>query len=1135
MKRILILLLGMGLMSQAQQYTRGIGVYPGDPREDFSPALRPGGNEVRNLALRCAAWSSSAYDYNLTAQLATDGIVSTQSPRYIAVSTSQQGELKKHEREWLLDHNWVTNVTLKGTSAWVQIEFHGAPPPAITRIDVDGSVQGPRPENQIWSVAVLASVDGKSWKPLGQATGQARPSGEMKPSIALGAPVDYGFYRLQFDTGRPATWTIGEVAFFNGAGRVEAAGPHNFTSAWKPGGGGEEWVTVDLGASSSIERVALHWIRPPASSVLQVSDDNKAWRNAQTLDSADVTLAAPVKARYARLLLPTAGDAILSEFEVFGRGGIVAEPRPANLGSTWRIERASEVIADGATLSKSGFNDLSWLPATVPGTALVSWLNAGALPDPNFGDNQVMISDSFFQSDFWYRTDFTAPSAPAGRKVWLHFDGVNWKADVWLNGEKLGRIEGAFQRARFDVTARLKPGGKNSLAVLVEKVATPGSTKEKTFENPDKNGGALGSDNPTYHASIGWDWIPTIRGRNTGLWNDVRLTTTGTVTVEDPLVTSKLDGNRVEVTVEVMVQNHGEAPVQGKIGVRIGEKHIENGIKLAVFERKTSTFRVTLDAPKLWWPAGYGDPYLYDAEVSFDDSIALKFKAGIREWRYSEEGGALRFWINGRRFIPKGGNWGFGESMLRYRAREYDAAMRYHADMHFNMVRNWVGQIGEDEFYEAADRHGIVVMQDFWLANPWDGPDPDDNRMFMQNARDTILRIRHHASIGLYCGRNEGYPPKPLDDGIRAALAEMHPGIHYVSSSADDAVSGHGPYRALPVKSYFQTRATPKFHSEMGMPNIVSMESLRAMMDEKDMWPQGRVWGLHDFCLTGAQGGESFREQIDRSYGGAQDVEEWITLAQFVNYDGYRAMFEAQSKNRMGLLIWMSHPTWPSFVWQTYDYYLEPTAGYFGAKKAAEPLHIQWNPLDDSVEVVNYSGGNASKLTARAEVLSLDGAVKWEKTATLDSSEDSVAAAFKIAFPEGLTPVHFVRLRLSAGDRLISENFYWRGVNEYDFRALRKLPKVRLAAKTKVERAGSAWLLSTEVHNTAADPALMVRVKAVRAKTGDRILPALYSDNYVALLPGERRVIRTELQSADTRGEEPRIVIEGFNVAAEGR
>ena len=246
--------------------------------------------------------------------------------------------------------------------------------------------------------------------------------------------------------------------------------------------------------------------------------------------------------------------------------------------------------------------------------------------------------------------------------------------------------------------------------------------------------------------------------------------------------------------------------------------------------------------------------------------------------------------------------------MLRYRAREYDTAVRYHAEMNFNMIRNWVGQIGEDEFYQACDRHGVVVWQDFWLANPWDGPDPDDDAMFLANARDFVLRIRNHPSIGLYVGRNEGYPPPTIDEGIRATLAAFHPDLHYISSSADDVVEGHGPYQAQPQRYYFSQRATPKLHSEMGMPNMVTLDSLRLMMPESAMWPpQGALWGMHDFTNGSAQNGGDFRARIEKNYGPADNVADWLWLAQFENYNGHRAMFEAQSKNRMGLLIWMSH------------------------------------------------------------------------------------------------------------------------------------------------------------------------------------------------------------------------------------
>ncbi len=1125
---------------QAQQYTRGVGVYPGDPKQDWSPVLQPGSTGYRNLALHRPAWHSSSYDYNLTAQLITDGIKTTALPRRVAVSTNQ-GVLGKNEREHLLDDNWVTTVDLQGKSVWLQIELAGGESPLVDRLLVDGSVRAAAPDNQQVTVTVSGSDDGRSWLQLGQSAEIVRPSGELHRTILFQSPARSRFYRLQLDNGRTLTWQVGEVSFFNRDQRVHVGGPYDFASAWMSAGTGEEWVYVDLGATSRFDRVALSWIRAPRSGSLEVSGDAKSWRAIHPLDADDIRLPEPVDARYVRVRMnqPASPEGyVLSEIEVWGQGGVVPRPKPAAgplqlAGGAWKVQRDSQVKAAGEVLSQPGFDDRDWLVATVPGTVLTSYYNAGALPDPNFGDNQLMISDSFFYADFWYRDEFLPPAASSGQRIWLNFAGINWKADVFLNGALLGRIEGAFTRARFDVTGKLAPGKTNALAVRIVKNATPGSVKEKTFQSPDKNGGALGADNPTFHASIGWDWIPTIRGRDTGIWNDVFFTVTGGVTLEDPFVSSALplpDTSRATVHLEVTLRNHDPRPVSGTLSGKFGSLTFSVPVTLAASASKTVTQSLALEDPKLWWPNGYGEPYLYDVELRFGDSGQIHFQAGVRQFTYSEAGGALRIWINGRRFVGMGGNWGFSESMLRYRAREYEAAMRYHRDMHFNMVRNWVGQIGEDAFYEAADRNGIVIMQDFWLANPWDGPDPDDNAMFMRNVKDMLLRIRSHPSIGLYCGRNEGYPLKPLDDAIRAALQELHPGIHYIPSSADDVVSGHGPYQAMSPQFYFTNRATPKFHSELGMPNIVTMDSLKAMMPESAMWPQGDLWGLHDFSLMGAQGGRAFRDRIAKSYGGANDAAGWVSLAQFVNYEGYRAMFEAQSKHRMGLLIWMSHPTWPSMVWQTYDYYLEPTAAYFGAKHAAEPLHIQWNPVTNQVEVVNYSAGAAPGLTASAEILNLDGAVQWQKSCTLDSAEDSTRSCITLEYPPGLTAVHFIRLRLTRGGQVVSENFYWRGLETGNYQAIRTLPKVRLEAATRAQKQGDRWLLVTQLRNPSAHPALMVRLKAVREKSGDRILPALYSDNYVALMPGERRTIQTRLEDADTRGEAPRIAVEGFNV-----
>ncbi len=1160
------------------EFTRGVGMYPGAPEEFFGPELVPDtSGSYRNLALLRPAFASSSYDYNLTAQLVTDGIVDTRMPEWI--TTVVNGEvLPKHEREILTSHGPEAILELPGSDPSVELHLGGGTElPEVDRLvlfvilpqNVDRS-----------SVTFTASVsdDGHVWKKAGTGAGSepmdpanyppdmVRGAHVMMPSIPLDAAHRSRYYRVEFSTGSGgarspfgSTFRLGQVEFHHGDKRVNLGGPYSFTSAWKSAGMDEEWVSVDLGPGASFDSVKLHWIARAAEGKLQVSEDGHQWRDLQALaggegETDEVKLSSPAQGRYVRALLTrpaTAHGYILSEMEVWGRGGFTVKPhapvaaREGRLtlsGGAWKLQRGPQVGAAGEAISAVGFKDAEWVVATVPGTTLTSYLNVGAIPDPNYGQNQLHVSDSFFYADFWYRTEFQAPAAKSGELQWLNLDGINWKAEVFLNGEKLGRVDGGFIRGRFDVTGKLTPGA-NALAILVIKNDTPGSCKQKTYENTGKNGGGLGADNPTYHASIGWDWIPTIRGRNTGVWADVSLQTTGAVTLEDPLVTSVLplpSVSRADVSVEVFAVNHAAQPFAGMLRGRLGEIAFEQKVELAANERKAVKLspathkQLRVDKPQLWWPVGYGEPHLYDVELKLEGRGGLvdrkAFKAGIRQMTSNEDGGILRMFINGRRFIPKGGNWGFGESMLRYRAREYDAAVRYHREMNFNMVRNWVGQIGDEAFYEACDRHGVVIMQDFWLANPWDGPIPEDNAMFLANARDYVARIRNHASIGLYCGRNEWFPPAPLEKGIHVILSELHADIPYIGSSADGPVSGHGPYRALPTAQYFEI-ADPKLHSEIGAPAIPPAESVRAMMPEHAVWPQGLDWGLHDFTLIGAQGGGAFRTLVDEAYGGATNGEDWIKLGEIVSYEAYRAMFEAQSVHRAGVLLWMSHPCWPSFVWQTYDFYFAPTASYFASKKGAEPLHIQWNSMADTIEVVNYSAGNVSGLTALVEVLDMSGKSVAQQSAPIaQAMEDSTTTAMRMRYPAGLSRVHFLRLTLSEGGKVRSSNFYLRGVEQFDYTGIRALGNATVSAETKTERRGDRWMLTTSLKNTSAVPALFLRLEAVRDRSGDRILPAIYEDGYFALMPGETKTLTTELREADTRGERAKVLVKGFNV-----
>ncbi len=1167
---------------RSNYYTRGIGSYPGSPKEDFSPELHPDYSNYRNIALLRSAFNSSSYDYNLTAQMITDGVVSEQKPSYIDLSTSE-GSFPRREREWLLDQGPYSNNSIFGDDTFVQISLNNDWKEAADQVQFRGMVAyDEKKAKGGFDIICKGSNDGQHWDVLGELKGNDLPGTasrykahsdpnkvtseektlsvrRINETISFSKKGEYAQYQLQFKMPGAVYWTLYETNYSNKGELVDFLPSKFYNSSWMSASAKEEWVYVDLGSQSDFDQVKLHWINKAVKGKVQVSDDTKTWNDLAELPGGESKvdeISVKGKGRYVRVLMQqSANDKcyLLSELEVMGKGGLVAEPAampaPASdeiilSGGNWKVQRASEVNVKGEEISSTSFSPKNWIVATVPGTVLSSYKNIGAVPNPNYADNLLHISESFFNSNFWYRNEFNVPEGFKKKRLFLNFDGINWKANVYLNGKKLGRIEGAFIRGNFDVTDAVT-SGKNVLAVEIIKNSHIGAIKEKYEKNTDFNGGILGADNPTFHASIGWDWISTIRGRNIGIWNDVSLTTSGNVTVKDPFVQAVLplpDTTSAVLTPEVIVKNHVSSPVKGLLSGKIGDITFEQEVELKANEEKTVRFdpekfaQLNVKNPKLWWPKGYGSPYLYDANFTFKvgDKISdtEDFKYGIRQMTFNEDNSILSLFINGRRFIGRGGNWGFGESNLNYRGREYDIAVAYHADMNFTMMRNWVGQIGDKELYEACDRHGVMIWQDFWLANPSDGPDPYNPGMFIANAEDYVKRFRSHASIGLYCGRNEGFPPEQIDKALRNIVKEGHPGLHYISSSADDVVSGHGPYRALPAKEYFTLeRGSDKFHSERGMPNVMNYESLVRTFSPDALWPQNGQWGQHDYTMEGAQSCATFNEIIAKGFGKPSNAKEFADWAQFVNYNGYRGMFESRSLNRKGLLLWMSHPTWPSMVWQTYDYYFEPTAAYFGCKKASEPLHIQWNPATDKIEVVNYSAGSRKGLVAKAQLINMDASVVWEKETKVDSEEDTTNKCIDLEFPSSLSATHFVKLTLTENGKLVSDNFYLRGVEEGNFQAMREMPKVNLKSDVQTGKgAEGLWSGKVILENTTKTPAIMIRVNVVGEKDGLQILPMFYEDNYFSLLPGEKKEISLRWKDEDTRGNAPKVIISGYNV-----
>lgn len=802
----------------------------------------------------------------------------------------------------------------------------------------------------------------------------------------------------------------------------------------------------------------------------------------------------------------------------------------------WTLQSASLVTAPPQEISSPGFDDSQWLPATVPGTVLISYLNAGKIPDPFYADQRFKIDDAFFtDNDFWYRHTFTTHGL-ANRRLWLHFDGINWKANVYVNGHYVGDINGAFIRAKFDITKLVRTGAPNCLAVLIHKVAHPGAVKPKSLKHWLPNGGELGLDSPTFLASIGWNWVPTIPGRNIGIWNGVRLTTTGNVTIDDPWVSTDLplpDGSRADLTIQCDLTNHSQEEQHGILHGEIGDVHFEQPIMLAASQTSPIVLKKTLAHTRLWWPNGMGDQPLYHLKLTFvaGDGVsdATDTTFGIRKLTYTIRDNVLFLSVNGHRVLIRGGNWGMDEGMLRCDADGYDTRVRLHRAMNFNMIRNWCGLTGRDAFYDACDKYGILVWDDFWLANPSDGPDPTDHAMFIANALDKIRRVRGHPSLAIYCGRNEGYPPKEIDDALRAATHDLDGSRYYLSNSAADVVTGHGPYDVRSPEWYFENRGDT-LHSELGIVAVPPVESLRQMFPPDKLWPINDLWGQHDLSQ---ERGPAYLKRLSDSYGPAVDVQDFCRKAQMLNLESAQAMLESwQSRQGSGGLIWMTQAAWPCLICQAYAYDFEPTGAYFGFRKACEPLHILWDRHTNQIKVANDTIEDADNLIAQADIYNLDGTRQWTRSIALHAPAGEATECFSLEFPPDLSDVYFVRLLLTRGPTTLSDNFYWEGKTAGRYQALANLPQVDLTSQATFARddSGKCVIVAT-LHNPGSSVAFGIRLKVQTAVTNQRVLPAFYGDNYFTLLPGQSKSVPIEFDERLLHGEKPRLSYEGWNTA----
>jgi beta-mannosidase len=825
--------------------------------------------------------------------------------------------------------------------------------------------------------------------------------------------------------------------------------------------------------------------------------------------------------------------------------------QPAIPVGNWQLQDAAKVLAEGQSVSAVGYKPVGWYPAVVPGTVLTTLVVNGVYPEPLYGENNRTIPESLCRTSYWYRTELTVPGSLNKGRRWLRFEGINYIANVWVNGRKVGDIKGAFTRGIFDVTDDLTPGKRAAIAVEILPPPHPGTPLEQTVRaGTGPNGGLLGADNPTFHATVGWDWIPGIRDRDMGLWQGVSLFTTGPVTVYNPYIQTDLPLPRVnsaELTADATLTNVSDKAQSGTlVGTYEGARgQFKVPVTLAPGETKTvSSVQVHVDTPRLWWPNGYGPQNLCKLHLKFvigrsvSDTSDTTF--GIHSISYFKPGEkTMTISVNGVPIMCKGGNWGMDEAMKRSPMKRLDAQLRLHHDANCTMIRNWIGMSTQEDFYEACDKYGILIWDDFWLANPADGPPPLHPDWFLQNAREKVVRFRNHPSIGVWCGRNEGNPPKVIDDGLAMLIHELDPVRFYQKhSAAGNGVGGGGPYSLRPYGTYFGP-FRDSLHTEIGAPSIPTLEAVHRMMPEKDWWPLNDDWAEHDLC-RGAQRGDQYPQMVADRFGPLTGLPDFVRKSQLVNYECYRAIFEGRNSklfhNATGVLLWMSNPCQPSFVWQLYSYDLEPNGAEFGTEKACEPIHIQMNPNDGRIQVINNTPQPLAGVTANISIYDLKGkkihTVGMPLTATPSAATDAMIAPA----PDAQSgPVEFVKLELTdAKGKVLSENFYWRTTNgSVDFSALDTLPKAGLTASAERLAAGRTTKIAVTLRNPTQIVALMAHLQLRTSSTGDRVLPVFYSDNYVSLLPGESKRITIECATEDLKGQAPSLVLDGWNTVVE--
>ena len=874
---------------------------------------------------------------------------------------------------------------------------------------------------------------------------------------------------------------------------------------------------------------------------------------------------------------------LLSSIAVLAKSQTRTSTIPITRG--WSLQSSAKVAGTGDVISTTRYQPKGWYPVNFPTTVFAGLIQNKVYPDPLFGmnlrsvpgvtypigtnfSNLEMQPDSPFAVPWWYRTQFTIPANDRGRTLWLQFHGVNYRASVWLNGKEIAKPEqmaGAWRTYEFNVTDTAQFGATNTLAVEVWA--------------PQKDDLAI-----TFV-----DWNPAPPDKNMGLWRGVDLVTSGPVALRYPAVVSKVDSpanTAAHLTVTTLLKNATNQPVEGTLKGRIENVEFAQTVQLGPGEAKDIVFtpdkfpQLDFNNPRLWWPRQMGTPNLYQLNMEFvtsgNTSDRVETQFGIREVNSELTGPDRRaFTINGKKILIRGGGWS-PDMMLRENSQRLQDEINYVRDMGLNTIR-LEGKLETKEFFDLADREGILVMAGWCCCDHWEhwgNWKPQDFDIARESLRDQLYRMRSHPSLVMWLNGSDNPPPPDVEQMYLDVEKQLLWPTPVVSSATakpaggtgDSGVKMTGPYEYVAPSYWLKDVSSAQrpncnvggcggaygFNTETSPgPEVPPIESMEAMVGKDHLWPIDASWDYH-------AGGGAFKtigvftDALNQRYGKSNSAEEFTSKAQALDYEGIRAMFEAYSRNKYtstGVIQWMLNNAWPSVIWHLFDYYLRPGGTYFGVKKALQPLDPVYGYDDHSVWIVNSDYRDFTDLKLTAKILNLDASEKFSQQVPIEIPADGTRKVLAIPAVDGLSPTYFLVLRLEdSTGKLMGSNFYWLSTKPEtidwenstwfttptasyaDYSALSQLPKVKLTVSSRTQHEGTNAITHVSLENPSKNLAFFVRLKVDKGSGGPEILPVIWEDNYISLLPGEKREISATYRAAELGNAKPSVEVKGWNV-----